>query len=215
MNLSEALNLIAQQTGFNASKLHFYADEDTLGGWDFVAKYQRFPSGSIWGVEGQVLYALVRALKPKRVAEIGAWHGCSASHLAAAVKRNGKGEVVSVDDGSEINSVGAHGDMIPTDLRSWVKLVRSDGAAWLEKQPNGSIDLLFEDDNHRAEEVETISRLAIAKLSDGGILVDHDTADHPTGVEVRKGMENAGIPYQRYLIEPSNCGIAIWRKGSK
>lgn len=212
MNLADALQLIAEQTGFDAQTLKSYADEDTLGGWHNVFEHEKFPCGSIWGVEGQVLYALTRALKPKRVAEIGAWHGCSASHLALAIQKNGRGDVISIDDGSEIGHVGTHGDMMPEHLRPSVKLVPSDGVAWLTKQPDASIDLLFEDDNHRADIVETVSRLALTKLRAGGILVDHDAADHPTGVEIRKGMDAAGIDYRVYLIEPSDCGLAIWRK---
>lgn len=212
MNLHEALGLIAQQTGFDSDELRAYAAEDDLGGWHNVFKFERFPCGSVWGVEGQVLYALTRALKAKRVAEIGAWHGCSASHLALAVKQNKRGRVISVDDGSEINHVGTHGDKIPDDLRRHVQLVKDDGVAWLTQQPDASLDLLFEDDNHRADIVEIISRLAVSKLKPGGILVDHDAADHPTGVQIRKGMDTAGIDYRVYLIEPADCGLAIWRK---
>lgn len=212
MNLPDALQLIADQTGFDAQTLKTYADEDTLGGWNFEFSQERFPSGSIWGVEGQVLYALVRALKPKRVVELGGWHGCSASHLALAIQKNGRGDVISVDDGSEINKVGTHGDMIPDHLRSSVKLVPNDGVAWLTRQAVASIDLLFEDDNHSPEMVEAVSRLASVKLRAGGIFVGHDAADHPTGAVVRRAMDNAGIAYQVYLIEPSNCGLAIWRK---
>lgn len=215
MNLADALQLIAEQTGFDAQMLKTYADEDTLGGWHNVLEHEKFPCGSIWGVEGQVLYALIRALKPSRVAEIGAWHGCSASHMALAVKKNRRGKVISVDDGSEIHKVGTHGDKIPDNLRSYIELVQADGGAWLEQQPDHSLDLLFEDDNHRADMVEIISRLAHSKLKPGGILVDHDAADHPTGVQVRKGMDAAGIGYHVYLIEPADCGLAIWRKAVK
>jgi hypothetical protein len=41
-----------------------YAAEDTLGGYHWDERQRQFPSGSLWQVEGQMLYALVRWLKP-------------------------------------------------------------------------------------------------------------------------------------------------------
>ena len=74
--------IIAAQVHIDAAQLYQYAMSDTLGGYHIDESQRRWPMGSLWGVEGQILYALVRILKPRRVVQIGGWVGCSAMHLA-------------------------------------------------------------------------------------------------------------------------------------
>lgn len=219
MNLNEVLTMIAAQVKGDAQELIAYAAEDTLGGYDINEANRKFPMGSLWEPEGKILYALVRWLKPKVVAEIGGWAGCSASHLALAVQANGSGKVISIDSG-----VGGqeHGHLIPEGLREFVELVNYDGVAWLLTQPNHAIGLLFEDADHSTELVARLSELAVQKIEPGGVLVNHDAAHdefydsngkHPdpnqTGRKVRDGLEKAGVYFKPYLAEPSDCGVAI------
>ena len=124
MDLQQACNLIAAQVHIDAAQLYQYAMSDTLGGYHIDESQRRWPMGSLWGVEGQILYALVRILKPRRVVQIGGWVGCSAMHLALACKDNGSGQVVSIDNGSE---GAAHGSLITDDLnvidlKIWVEM---------------------------------------------------------------------------------------------
>lgn len=211
MNLTDALHDIANQLALDYDDLQRYADEDTLGGFHYHLPEQKFTVGSIWGVEGQVIYALIRALAPDTVVEIGGWYGCSASHMAAAVKANGHGWVISVDDGSQLS--GIHGSAIPDALRAHIQLIHHEGLAWLDSQEYASIDLIFEDANHSTRLTYDIAARAYSRLKPGGILVNHDVAPNSeVGDAVRKGLDMAGIDYRAYLIEPSNCGLAIWRK---
>jgi predicted O-methyltransferase YrrM len=46
---------------------------------------------------GRLLYALIRATRPKTVVEFGMSFGISAVHLAAAVRDNGSGRVVTTE----------------------------------------------------------------------------------------------------------------------
>lgn len=48
-----------------------------------------------------ILYALVRALQPSRILEIGTRHGGSASIIAAALEDNGRGHIVGLDPAPE------------------------------------------------------------------------------------------------------------------
>lgn len=48
-------------------------------------------------VEAPVLYAALRATKPEKVVEIGVANGVSSYYILSALKRNGYGELVSVD----------------------------------------------------------------------------------------------------------------------
>lgn len=220
MNLTDTLNIIATQLQTDGTILMSYASEDQLGGYHFNPSLRSFPAGSIWAVEGIILYALVRHLKPEKVVEVGGWAGSSASHLAAAVKANGKGHVYSIDDGSEFTDF-EHGYLIPEHLRQYVTLVKDDGRVWLAKQEAQSIGLLFDDASHAASLIIELARLALQKVYPGGVLVNHDAMHDQAyggngevwpstlGLQVRDALVEAGLYFRTYLTEPSDCGLAV------
>jgi predicted O-methyltransferase YrrM len=53
--------------------------------------------GSVYPVEGALLYGLVRGLRPETVVETGTANGISTTYLLAALARNETGRLVSVD----------------------------------------------------------------------------------------------------------------------
>jgi predicted O-methyltransferase YrrM len=223
-DLNQVLTFISLQLDCDPAELIAYAGEDQLGGYHFDPTQARFPIGSLFGVEGQILYALVRHLKPDMVVEIGGWAGASASHLALAVMRNEKGKVISVDLGDEnVNAATgqAHGSLIAPNLKPYVQLVKEDGRVWLNNQKPGSIDIIFEDADHSPDLVMELSRLALTRLKTGGYLVNHD-AGHveaiypngnrtpsPVGQNVQDGLARAGAAFKAYLASPSDCGLAL------
>lgn len=236
--LNQVLTFISLQIGADPAALIAYAGEDTLGGYHFDPVKARFPIGSLWEVEGQILYALIRHLKPEVVVEIGGWAGASASHLALAVMNNKSGHVISVDSyiGDSQNVVGAaHGALIPPALKPYVDLVNADGRVWLAAQAPLSIGMVFEDADHSPDLVMELSRLALSKIKAGGYLVNHD-AGHvqafypngnvtpsPVGQNVQDGLARAGADFRAYLAAPSDCGLAItvangatteWQRGT-
>ena len=223
-DLNQVLTFISLQLGCDPAELIAYAGEDNLGGYHFDPVEARFPIGSLYGVEGQILYALIRHLKPEKVVEIGGWAGASASHMALAVMRNEKGRVISVDLGDEnVNAAtgNKHGSLINPTLRSYVELVKEDGRVWLNNQAPSSLDMIFEDADHSPDLVMELSRLALSRLKPGGYLVNHD-AGHveaiypngnrtpsPVGQNVQDGLARAGAAFKAYLASPSDCGLAI------
>lgn len=206
MNLESALSEIRTQLALT-DDLEVLSWEDRLGGWHPDPSLRKWPIGSVFEVEGQVLYALIRALKPKKAVEIGIQDGCSASHIAAGLKANGvKGaKLTSVD---RANS----GTLIPDDLRPFVNVVGGDGAEWLEAQKDGSIDFLFEDADHSEDLAYRIGILAHSKLKVGGVFVAHDAAHPAVGQDIRDGYTRAGWEYTVYLIGESDCGLLITRR---
>lgn len=217
--LNDILTLIAAQIKCEASELIAYAQEDNLGGYHWNPALSTFKQGSCFGVEGQMLYALVRHLKPDVVVEIGGWAGCSGAHLAAAVIKNGVGHVYSID-----NEIGGqvHGADLPEAYKDVVTLIRANGQEWLIEQPDNYIGLLFEDADHSTALVAEISKIALRKLEQGGYLVNHDAAHDfaydgngaisthsMVGREVREGLALAGAYFRVYRAEPSDCGIAL------
>ncbi len=218
MNIDQALTLLAAQLKADAAELIAYAAEDDIGGYDIDERNRIFPMGSLWAPEGKILYALVRWLKPDVVAEIGGWVGCSGSHLAAAVQKNGHGKVFSVDSGAGGQD---HGYMLLPHLRPYVELVTADGRDWLAAQADQSIGLIFEDADHSTALTAQLSKLAATKLEAGGVLVNHDAAHDfaivgggqkirsSVGREIRDGLEQAGLYFRTYLADPSDCGVAV------
>lgn len=220
MNLNETLFLIAAQIKCDAKELIDYSNEDQLGGYHWNSALATFKQGSCFGVEGQTLYALIRWLKPDVVAELGGWAGCSGSHIAAALIKNGKGKLYSVD-----NEVGGqpHGVDMSEIYRQVTTLVRANAQDWLAEQPDESIDFIFEDADHSIELVAELTRLALRKLKPGTLLVNHDASHDEyfdgegrhyvdperTGYKVRTGLELGGAYFRNYLAEPSDCGLAI------
>lgn len=218
MNRNDVLTLIAAQIKADPQALMAFAAEDTLGGYHWNEAQRTFPSGSLWQVEGQILYALVRWLKPMNVVEIGGWAGASASHLALAVQANGVGHVTSVDSG-----IGGqeHGHLLTPELRKSVTLVNREGVEWLLDQSPASIGFLFEDADHSTALVRSLTEAALPRMEPGGIIANHDAAhdfayigggvkiNSEVGRAVRDGLALANVYFKPYLADPSDCGLAI------
>ena len=208
IDLETALDSLGTAFELDVDALIEAAYEDPHGGYH--ASYDDgFPIGSIWRVEGQVLYALCRVLKPERVLEIGTFHGCSATHIAQALKDNGSGMLTCVDKD------GRAGDLIPPDLIEHIEFVAANFADYLPSDTR--FDLVFEDGDHTPGMVEMVWRAAYGLLKPGGVMVSHDAEHFVVGSWVREGIMRAGFfgampPARSLLIAPSDCGLAVWRK---
>lgn len=218
LTLSTALRGIALSFGLDYPSLVEYTALDPHGGYH-AAYEDGFPTGSLWRVEGQVLYALIRALKPESVLELGTWHGASATHLLQGIADNEYGGLDCVDNKAYGDIT--IGDMIPDDLRY------HDSRYWLTVFPNSlelivdialksgdRYDFIFEDAMHTAEQVEFVWKHADQLLRPGGVIISHDAMHPIAGEAIREGIARAGYGDKtiNVLIDPSDCGLAIWRK---
>lgn len=213
VSLSQALQQIAEYIKVDPVDLHQYALEDTIGGFHADESLRKWPTGSLWAVEGQVLYALVRALKPRRVLELGTYHGCSATHIASALKANGGGELVCVDNGVDAPNAPSIGYLIPDNLLDYISLANQDILEFLKRddlKANG-FDFIFEDGMHNPEQIGLTWEKAGGNLLMGtGVIVSHDACHFLVGNQVQDSIRTAGInDFQTYLIAPSDCGLAI------
>ena len=114
-------------------------------------------------------YAIVRALRPRRVVETGTHNGLGSTALLAALDRNAFGELVSIDP-----RLGA-GWLVPHRLRARWRPVRATSFATLGS--TGPIDLFIHDSLHTPEcerwELETAASLgANVLLSDNAHAAD-------------------------------------------
>lgn len=206
MQLNAALTEIAAFLGLDADALIAYAAEDTIGGYHFDPMQATFPGGSLWGVEGQVLYALVRALRPEVMLEMGTWHGASATHILAAQIHHPVGWVHSVDVWE-----GA-GTLVPERLRPrWTRHFKEAVAFLGDNKRNDTFNFVFEDCIHSESEVYAIVTALKPKLRKGAVVVHHDSEHGDDGQQIQRALTRAGVNWRSWLIEPSDCGLAIWR----
>lgn len=206
MNLYDTLFEIAAFLGLDATTLVEFATDDRIGGFHDDPSKRSFPGGSLWEVEGKTLYALVRALRPQHALELGVLHGASSTHILAAQARNGYGALYSVDwwEGA--------GTLVPVTLRDWWTLTHMEAVDYINhKVRRGEIGFVYEDCIHSESEVYAIVTALKPKLRKGAVVVHHDSEHGDDGQQIRRALERAGVNFKSWLIEPSDCGLAIWR----
>jgi len=92
---------------------------------------------------GRLLYALVRATRPSTVVEFGMSFGISAIHLAAAVRDNGSGRVVTTEL-SATKIAAAKKTFAETGLDDVITILEGDALTTLESL-DGSVDFVLLD----------------------------------------------------------------------
>lgn len=194
---------VAERYGLDGDALVAYAEEDTEIG--YTGQHELI--GSPWTHEAQVLYAFVRATRPALVYEFGTGYYTSTRHIAAALKANRKGRLVTLDvEPKDPKQIG--------DLAKRVEFVHKSAFEW--EWPDNP-DFIFEDASHTAALVEHITRTAKARLTPGGFCVHHDAVNYILGYTVREGLDAAGVDYVCYEVLPyANAdvrkGLAFWRQ---
>lgn len=92
---------------------------------------------------GRLLYALVRATRPKTIVEFGMSFGISAIHLAAAVRDNGSGRVVTTEL-SATKIAAARKTFAETGLDDVITILEGDALTTLESL-DGTVDFVLLD----------------------------------------------------------------------
>ncbi|SPM33516.1 Predicted O-methyltransferase YrrM [Mycobacterium rhizamassiliense] len=92
---------------------------------------------------GRLLYSLVRATRPATVVEFGMSFGISALHLAAAVRDNGTGRVVTTEL-SDTKIAAAKKTFTETGLDDVITILEGDALTTLESL-DGAIDFVLLD----------------------------------------------------------------------
>lgn len=207
--LIDTLFQIEKQLGLELDSLLPYAEKDNIGGFHPDPAQRQWDVGAIFDVEGRTLYAVIRALQPRVIVEIGSGTGCSAAHMAAALVQNyvnpaTAGHIITVDRGNTPH--------IPDDFKSFVTAIPDDAINYLALQPDNSIDFLLEDADHTTELCHAIGELAKTKLKPGGVLFVHDIEHWAVGADIRRGYDLAGMEVRRYRSDPSDCGWGVWQR---
>lgn len=216
-NLDGAAERLAAYLNIPADALHEYVADDPHPkmGWDH--NQGEAPIGSLWSVEGKILYALVRFFAPRAVLELGTAAGASGTHLAAALVATGKGKLTTVDARVHGNQGFETGYLIPPGYREAVKLIQAEGLGFIQSLKPGAFPFIFEDMMHSPVEVEAVWTEAQRILPPGGIVVSHDAGHFLIGQDVRDGiaaaLSKAGLPEPLVMvISPGDTGLAVWQK---
>ena len=214
LDLEHTLARMADNYGLDAQQLIAYAAEDTVGGWTYLGYW---PGGSIWEVEGKILYALMRAIRPDQVLECGTRFGCSSTHILTAMKANKRGKLTSVDAESAKDEIGddGFGSLVPASLRKrWTFIRPMTAQALLDSDPT-PWQVVFEDTDHTFDTTrEILERL---KGRPGvQYVISHDIAHPWVGPTMRQAWTavfgEQDKDWHAYDIEPSDCGFAVWRR---
>lgn len=200
----KALADVAYQLNLDSAAFIKFAAEDTLPGYYDGGGEHAIP----YAVDGQLLYALIRALKPARVLEIGTARGGSARHILEALHKNRRGRLITVDINPTATLAG-----IPDHLRERVTLVHENAELWLNAQMAAGgfvpFDFIHEDGAHSAHLVHAIYNTLPVTLAPNGVIVSHDVG---TGVkdDILQGITSAGFPIPPcYVYDGSPCGFSV------
>lgn len=169
----------------------------------------------------ELLAALVRCAKPRRVLETGAFLGHGTVVLARAVEANGLGEVVSIE--RDPRSARAVRALLTRHGLARAEVVEADSLAYLFAAGE-PFDLAFLDSclTLRARELDRL--LARRLLTPGALVAIHDTSrrrcDHhgapdPQSAELWRGLEEVierhGVAERLEL--PLSRGLLVLRVG--
>lgn len=136
---------------------------------------------------GDLLYNLVRAVRPRTVVEFGTSYGISTLYLAAAVRDNGAGHVITTEL-SEVKAAAARRTFAETGLDDVITLREGDARATLTGLESVDFVLL---DGWKDLYVPVLRQLE-PHLAPGTLVAADDT----TFEEVR--------PYLDYVRDPAN-----------
>jgi hypothetical protein len=200
--LNEALVSIAKDLSIDSGRLIEYVFEDTVGGYSPLGG--TWPSGSIWEVEGKILYAITRTMSPETVVEVGSNYGCSTSHFLSAMDANNLGRLFALD---------LSFDKLRVQSPRLTK-IRGDGLQSALPLIAGGVvpDILFEDGPHSIEFTRDILKAFLPIMRLGGLIIIHDVDHFLVGGDVTSGARAALGDFQHFLVDPSDCGLGYWVK---
>jgi predicted O-methyltransferase YrrM len=142
---------------------------------------------------GRLLYALVRASRPATVVEFGMSLGISAIHLAAAVRDNGRGHVVTTEL-SAVKVAAAKATFAQTGLDEFITVLEGDALTTLPTM-SGPVDFVLLDG--WKELYVPVIKLLEPRLSPGTLIVADNT-----------GLPDTQ-PYVDYVRDPGNGYVSV------
>ena len=146
---------------------------------------------------GQFLLLLIRALKAKRVLEIGTSNGYSTLWLAYAVQPLG-GSVTTLES-SPYKADMARANFAQAGLQAWIDLKVLDAGKFIQQQPNEVFDFVFLDSDREAylawwRDLQRVLVPGGLLVSDNAVSHAHEMADFVRVVQQTHGYLNSLVP---------------------
>lgn len=180
------LRRLAAMTGAGPGEIEAYMAESSFVRAGITADWAALPArpartGMLDFTSAEVIYSLVRALKPEKVAETGVANGISSRYILSALEKNGRGRLVSIDCVPEgapdfLPEGRQAGWLVPPALRGRWEFVAGKTS---EKLPpllerDGTIDIFIHDSEHTYANMMFEYRAAWPHLRGGGLLLTDD-----------------------------------------
>ncbi|GAB1815111.1 O-methyltransferase [Mycobacterium sp. MUNTM1] len=140
---------------------------------------------------GRLLYSLVRATRPATIVEFGMSFGISAVHLAAAVRDNGTGRVVTTEL-SETKIAAAKQTFAETGLDDVITILEGDALSTLAEVP-GPVDFVLLDG--WKDLYLPVLELLEPRLSPGVLVI----ADNASSADMAPYLERVRNPENGYV----------------
>jgi predicted O-methyltransferase YrrM len=158
---------------------------------DFYARLKDYPL-AVSREAGQLLYMLARSNKARAIVEFGTSFGISTLHLAAALRDNGGGRLITCEF-EPTKAAKARANLVRGGLADLVEIREGDALQTLSRDLPESVDLLLLD-GAKALYPEILA-LVEPHLRDGSIIVADNADDSPD--------------YLRYVRDPDNGYLSL------
>ena len=203
MELKEAFDVLSLMLRVPAARMEgYYYEVDipkpTVG------------ENAVWSmadIDAKLVYACVRALRPKTVLELGTHLGYSALHIVAALDANNRGRLVTLDHTQHAGGVPR------VQCRSHRLIPLTAEGVQFSRTLCFPVDMVLEDGSHFESDTHDFLSNCLPWLSTGALVMCHDVCHPEVGTAVTSGMRRAlGEGVETVLVPPDVCGFGVWRK---
>lgn len=208
MHLDDVIDGLANYLECNPKQFRRFVEEDAIGGYHPDKSKRTFDFGP-WEVEMQVLYAIIRAVQPLHILEVGNIWGNSTSHICEALRQNGMGYLTSIDTNDQLLQTEIHKQFLDVAAFLVMNVFDYPFSQW----PH---DFIFDDSAKTDEEVFFVWSQFVQYAPKGAVIVAHDSEHERLGPIVRgaikRALDGTGQEYLSMQIDPALCGLAVARK---
>ncbi|MBC7590924.1 MAG: class I SAM-dependent methyltransferase [Salinibacterium sp.] len=178
---------------------------------------------SAWLEHAPFAFWLVDAIRPTAIAELGTHNGFSYFVFCESISRLGlQTRAFALDSWEGDDQAGFYGSEVyesvstinVTDYSAFSTLLRGYFDDSLDSIPDGSIDLLHIDGRHGYDDVRHDFEAWRPKLTDRGVVIFHDIAEHQEGFGVWQLWNELAAQYPSFAFDHGH-GLGVLAVGSK
>jgi Methyltransferase domain len=178
---------------------------------------------SAWLEHAPFAYWLVDAIRPTSIVELGTHNGFSYFVFCEAIKRLGlDARAFALDSWEGDDQAGFYGNEVyesvseinAADYSSFSTLIRGYFDDGLDSIPDNSVDLLHIDGRHGYDDVRHDFEAWLPKVTDRGVVIFHDIAEHQEGFGVWQFWAEVSEIYPSFAFDHGH-GLGVLVVGSQ